>query len=578
MGISKRFEKKRHRKEKKWQTKGQTAASGTAALIAIIGGLILVYILFIPADMRENLLNGNLTAGNGNSIKNSDSFKYNKTLLEESPGRIDYLAFKEYEHNIPSVNLYTTKTSKSKDIADYIYVKNGIFDKKSENRSFYFSEDINNINNLFLSFGLNSGIRNKGILRVYFNGKKIYERPSGNMLNKPIRVPDDIIQRKNTISFSVSGVSWKFWTTNEYGLDNIRIFYDYTDTSQQQSKNIFTITDTEKFNMKKATIRFNPNCRTASTGKLHVYINNNEIYSAVPDCNQINLVEFSTSLLEAGNNRVVFIADKGNFLIDQIKVKTEMRRMNYPVYYFEMDERFFVKREKDIEYNNYRCGDIDGYCPRNCDEDIDKDCCFETGSNYWCDYPTDNNGDRCRPVIKEEDCGLCRSGYEDRKGNAPEVCEGKCGDDNDGECPAGCNKYYDKDCCFDESDNNYWCDDLPENGMKTCEQSMRREQCEFCYSGWKTNSYFKCSKRQGSDVVELKPKYDIKLMIKFADKVENKAAKVFVNGYEFYIDTNSDTYVKYLDNYVEDGSNSIKIEPDNSVLDIRKLVVEVEEH
>jgi hypothetical protein len=49
-----------------------------------------------------------------------------------------------------------------------------------------------------------------------------------------------------------------------------------------------------------------------------------------------------------------------------------------------------------------------------------------------------------------------------------------------------------------------------------------------------------------------------------------------VNGYQFYFYTYTDEYTRVIDNYVEDGTNTIKIEPDQTQLDIRKLLVEIE--
>jgi len=67
------------------------------------------------------------------------------------------------------------------------------------------------------------------------------------------------------------------------------------------------------------------------------------------------------------------------------------------------------------------------------------------------------------------------------------------------------------------------------------------------------------------------------MTLKFPDAQERKAGKVFINGYQFHFYTYDDEYSRIINNYVEDSTNSIKVEPDQTVLDIRQLLVEVDD-
>ncbi|MCF7799370.1 hypothetical protein K9M74_05715 [Candidatus Woesearchaeota archaeon] len=54
----------------------------------------------------------------------------------------------------------------------------------------------------------------------------------------------------------------------------------------------------------------------------------------------------------------------------------------------------------------------------------------------------------------------------------------------DGVCPNGCDSYEDKDCCFAESRNNYWCDFKPDNPRDRCVNMVLASYTDRCVSGY----------------------------------------------------------------------------------------------
>ena len=548
--------------------KGQ--ASSTASLIALLAVLIVLYVLLIPPDLRNELLDGDGT-GTGPETDHPASFRYNQTVMEVTPGRIDYLKFQQYEHPLPSVNLFSTTSAREISVGDSVYVKNGIFDKLTGNISFRLDSP-ESLENAMLYFAVRPHRNNQGRLTVNLNGQNLLNREIGGSLGNPLSIPR--LEEFNTLTFEVSGVGYRFWTTNEYELDDIKIFFDEVDTSTQESRNTFTVTETEKFNLEKATLRFYPDCSRSDAGTLSVTLNSYTVFSAVPDCGQPNLVELSPHMLEAGTNRVTFHSARGRYLIDQITVNTRLKSMTYPVYYFDLDRRFFSTVPSAEPLGE--CGEIDGVCPSGCDYNLDKDCCFQKTSNYWCDYQPSVLEYRCSPVRSVADCARCPSGYEDKSGRPPEACKGLCGDDTDNKCPEGCSKYYDKDCCFEDSPENFWCDDLPKFGLPKCKDSVTVDECRACSSGWTSKSSdFKCPQPDPDSESVLGSRYDVRLTLKFIDDNEKKAGRVYVNGYQFYFSTYGDRYTRNIDNYVETGTNAVKIEPDQTILDIRSLIIEI---
>jgi hypothetical protein len=552
--------------------KAQAGAAG--ALLALIAVFIILYMLLIPPEMRDQLLNDGDSTGKTPGTEQPLGFEFNTTVISVVPGRIDYLKIKEYDHPLPAVNLYSTSTAKELDIGNNVYVKNGIFDKKTANITFPI-KDPGSIESVYLSFRSNPNRNNKGILTVSLNGRVLFDAELGKSSIDPIAVDSSALQMNNVLTFEVSGVGYRFWTTNEYELNDIKLVYDSIDDSTQTSRNTFMVTETEKFNLEKATLRFTPDCKSAAVGTMTVNVNSETVYSAVPDCGSPNVIDLSPSVIEAGNNRVMFHSAQGKYLIDQISVKTSLKAQAYPRYDFELDDRLFTTAKKDND-EDIVCGDVDGRCPNGCDADLDKDCCLQETSSYWCDYQPANQDDRCRGVTSNLTCLLCPSGYEDSRGEPPELCDRLCGDDTDNKCPSGCSKYYDKDCCMDESEDNFWCDDKPKWGLETCKDSITTDECSACANGWESDrSSFSCSKDNSDTVSVLDSRYDVKLTLSFFDDEQKKSGKLYVNGYQFSFYTVTGQYTKVLDGYVEPGSNVIKIEPDQTVLDIRKLLVEV---
>ncbi|MBT4823736.1 hypothetical protein HN695_06785 [Candidatus Woesearchaeota archaeon] len=548
------------------------SAAGAAGLIALIAVFIVLYLLLMPPQERAELLGESPSSptysSGGKAASVTEPFTIKKTQLSTSPGRIEYLKVKSYEHPLPSVNLYTTTNANVLTKEESLYTKNGVFDYSSRNITFNV-EDIEYTNNILLSANTQKA---SGNLRIFFNENLIYEGVANPF--PAIEIKQNQLKPVNTILFEVSPVGWRFWTTNEYLLTDLKITADITDASEQASKTSFLVTDTEKFNLEEVELRFFPDCDPNSVGKLRVYINNENIFSAIPDCTQLNLIPISPDLISAGTNYVSFKTDKGYYSIYQIKVDTELKKQTYPVYYFEVDERLFIGEKEDDDEN---CGEVDGVCPAGCDEDLDRDCCFQENNMYWCDVVPNEEGDRCVAVTNADICDRCDSGYEDQYNDAPEACEGLCGDDGDNECPGGCEIYYDEDCCYDDNEGNYWCNDVPVYGVNNvCKHSLSQSQCDDCPSGYKseTGSY-NCDADEEWDIKTLRPDFEVELVFKFLGDSERKAAHVYVNGHKFYLDTYKDEYTRVVSNFMEAGSNAVKIEPDVSSIDIIKLSVEV---
>jgi len=322
------------------KAQGTSAASATG-FIALVVGLIILYIIFLPPEERAELLGENETIEEENGVVSVETEE--NILLLEYPGRLDYLKEKEYEHDISPFYLSKTINAQELDTINPFVIRHGLFDEVKKEVPVKIS-DLKNTENILLSF---TAKKYSGLLTIKLNNINIFESEITTSNPKPIKLKKDYLEEDNVLEFSVSGIGARFWSTNIYSLDDIKIVGDVADISKQESKNIFFISEDEKLNLERAKLRFLPNCKPEDAGKLDVLINYQEVFSGVPDCGGINVYSFSTNVLHTGDNNLVFKTDKGSYLVEQIKVQTSLKELTYPTYYFEINETTFEKIEND---------------------------------------------------------------------------------------------------------------------------------------------------------------------------------------------------------------------------------------
>ncbi len=320
--------------------KAQGNAASATSFIALIVGLIVLYIIFLPPGERAKLL------GENESIEEEEnvSVEVEENILSlEYPGRIDYLKEKEYEHDIAAFSLYKTTNAEELETINPFIIRHGLFDEVKKEIPFKI-KDLKNTNNILLSL---SAKKHDGILTIKLNDVNIFESEITTSNPKPIKLKENL-KEDNVLEFSVSGTGARFWSTNIFSLEDIMIVGDVADISRQESKNIFFVSENEKLNLEGARLRFWPDCNPDDVGKLEIMVNYQEISSSIPDCETINMYTFPPAILRNGDNNIVFKTDKGSYRIEQIKITTDLRELTYPTYYFEVNETTFEKIEDDI--------------------------------------------------------------------------------------------------------------------------------------------------------------------------------------------------------------------------------------
>ena len=379
--------------------KGQASGAGAASLVLVILLILVFYILFLPPQEREELLEKEYE--NGEEVEEEG---LGHVLLSEAVGRLEFISRTEYEHNIQPFYLYAvTEATVLKKINPF-YVKNGVGDKQNNIVNLKLT-NLENTDNILLSF---STTKHKGRLIIKLNDIIIFENEFTTVNVDPIELPKEFLQEDNILEFDVSSVGWAFWKTNEYNLQNVKITGDITDVSTQESRNIFQISGTEKNNLKEVYLRFLADCIPGQIGRLDVLLNGRDIFSGVPDCGSLSRkIYIDYVYLNSGTNSIVFKTTKGSYLINQIFIKTKLEETRTATYYFKVNSTdyeniqdnkvvpklkiYFVEEEEDRDAKIIIAGK-DSKCTKDLDQiqdDFDdfyywleiKEC-IDKGQNY----------------------------------------------------------------------------------------------------------------------------------------------------------------------------------------------------
>jgi hypothetical protein len=319
---------KRNKKTYFSNKKAQADANAAAALVAILALLIIFYLLFIPPELRDQILEGN------ESTSGTSGVSGNESLLLATPGTLTPIDTKDIEHSIGAVYLFAKENSKTLESRSSTYVKSTLFSKQKANMTFEVV-DLENTDHTLLTFKATT--LSKGRLTIRLNGNEIYNSIITKENVDPITLNKaNLIQGKNTLEFETNTVGWMFWRVHEYGLESLQISADITDVTQQRSQNTFIVSATEKNNVERTILRFSPECDVAKVGKLDIEINGHSVYSTLPDCGAHVVIEFTPDILREGENIILFKTEKGNYLVDMAKITSELKQITQPVFYFDV--------------------------------------------------------------------------------------------------------------------------------------------------------------------------------------------------------------------------------------------------
>ncbi|MFA6461342.1 MAG: hypothetical protein WCV90_03675 [Candidatus Woesearchaeota archaeon] len=313
-------------------TKRGQSAAGAAVFLAIIAGLLIMFIVLMPPADRAELLGDSSPSGTVSSSSGASN------LLITAPGKIDYMARKEMEHPLPVIQVYTQAESQVLAEKNLVYARRTLINH--EESIFPFSvQDLTNTQNIILNFKVNSV---EGRLMILLNGEPVFNAPVDSGAGVPVVLPKSMLKNDNELTFAASSPGLAFWATNEVSLEEAKVVAEVTNLEGQYSKNVFLTSETEKRNLDRVVLKFQPECNPNEAGKLRITLNNNEIYNALPDC-ALSMVpiEIAPSLLKEDENVLVFQVDKGRYILSHVVVETKLKELDFPTYYFSLSHETY---------------------------------------------------------------------------------------------------------------------------------------------------------------------------------------------------------------------------------------------
>lgn len=321
--------------------KAQVSAAGTAVLLAVIAGLIVLFVLFLQPEERARVLGEPVPARtstgetSGGTPDELEDARLEKNLLREQPGKIDFLNEDEIEHSLPVITIYTTTETEILAERSNAHARRGAFTEEEGRLTFRVS-DVSRTQDIYLGFAVKEA---EGQLQIQFNGEEIYQAEITSGSVRPIKLPNELLQEDNELIFGVSSPGIAFWRVNDIQLENVRVAADITDVEARNSRHLFLLSETERRNLERMRLKFQPACEFREVGPLQIQVNGNIIYDAVPECDNAFIpLEFSPGMVQDGENEIIFRTEKGTYVLSHVVVVSELKEVDFPTYYFDLSE------------------------------------------------------------------------------------------------------------------------------------------------------------------------------------------------------------------------------------------------
>jgi len=320
--------------------RAQTEGSSIAVLIVLIALFIALYLLFLPAKDRAELLGQNKTDQIDN--QNNNPVLKEGILLSQSPGLLKPFGKESNKHDINAVNLFLKDEPKIIDLSNSISIANGISTKEEQELRFSL-DNLNNLDKATLFFLVNE---QKGDLIITLNGIQIFNRDARGL--QGIILPRDLLQGTNLLILKVSSPGINIFSKNKYDLSSIKVKANYKLTNTNEERN-FVLSSNEIDD--NAKLSFFLYCNKNALTRFRLLLNSKEIANEVLACrSSTKNIELKKSLLKENENKLLFEIDNGDYLINNIQVETNVREGGAKIYKFSVSKKQYDEtlNDKDV--------------------------------------------------------------------------------------------------------------------------------------------------------------------------------------------------------------------------------------
>jgi hypothetical protein len=318
--------------------KSQAPAGNIAVLIILIALFMTLYLLFLPAKDRAELLGQNFTSTNVTQPKTTSEM----ALLSQTPGLLKPSEKDTEKYEIDAVNLFLKEEPETIDLATSISFAKSLFKEDVQELKFNIG-DLENLQRVTLFFLVNEG---GGDLIIALNGIQIFSNEVKGL--QSLILPIDLLQETNKLIFKVSSPGINIFGKNNYDLSNLKVkeSFELTNTKEERT---FVLSSNEIDEDEK--LRFSLFCNKATTTRLRVFLNNEEVANELLVCvSSLRNIDLDKEFLKEGRNSLVFEIDKGDYLINNIKIETNLQEGGAKTYKFAISKKQFdqILNDKEI--------------------------------------------------------------------------------------------------------------------------------------------------------------------------------------------------------------------------------------
>lgn len=470
------------KQNKKGVVESPQTASGAAFLILIISILIIFYILFLSPTDRASLLGSENIPGNPPSTSGGYTHLIGSTPLSQNIGELTYIQEATIEHALASFTIYTQTDANIIATSPSFEVTNSAYDTKSY--SLEFSIDKRKTENVYLSYNVDYAdgallvyLNGKLLQEAFLNEgtPQPIELPanllkSDNVVHFSVSSPGFAFWTVNKYQLSNIKVTGDI-TDSSNSLHTQNIYLSETEKNHAQKADLQFYPDcvTSAVGPLQASLNgrmlFNglPDCGLLNFISIDPSMlnqgTNTLSFSSAEGNYIIDQVEMDVDLEDPGNPIYYFDLNEDLFVSEQLNDnycgKVDGQCPAGCEAYDDKDCCFDDSSSNfwcDARPNNVRdrcvnqvltsytancpsgyedrngnpattgiCGDdTDGFCPAGCSEDFDKDCCFLSNNNFWCDdIPFTGRDNTCTQAVSVAECNACPNGYYDSSNDVP---------------------------------------------------------------------------------------------------------------------------------------------------------------
>ncbi|MFT4313365.1 MAG: hypothetical protein ACMXYA_03070 [Candidatus Woesearchaeota archaeon] len=340
-------------------TKRGVNPTGTGApFIIVLTFLIVFYILFLPPADRAALLDNDVIPGTGGTGTPTHTTRSSSAEFEEifpGPGPVSAQTRTEYEHILGSFTLRGEFNARVIESYDDFSLYTTVFSQNVQTRTFHI-DDLRFTENVLLTFNVPQA---EGHLEVYLNGFEILSAQITSYNVGPILLRNQHLSHTNELEFRVSSPGLQFWQRNEYVIESLRIVGDIIDPERLRSTQSFDLRPVEVQQFQSAQLRFIPECQQLDASRLFISVNNNTIYSSLPDCGTVNIIPIPRNSVREGENTLTFETSDGAYTIDVVRVRTQLDQDEGVTHFFELDTDFFTSSSANASIKSEYEGFID---------------------------------------------------------------------------------------------------------------------------------------------------------------------------------------------------------------------------